>query len=358
MIKQFGITLMAIALTGCHSLGPKSITGSHALYSQAVALSLNEQFLNNLVRLRYRDTPYFLEVGNITASLRFESSVGLDAAVPTGGASSVLAPNVGFSYSTSPTISYAPLQGEDFLRKLLVAVPLESLFVLMQSGWKANRVLGICVERINQLENAPTASGPTPDRSPDRYEEFGRFLTLLENVRNKELIRSKIDAVSAELLVQIMSGPGDEKNITEIKGLLGLDPEEDVYSVSDDFLQERPDAIAIRTRSIMSILFYLSQSVEVPMVHEEAGLVTVTRSADGSIFDWHETPAGQLFRIHQSRERPESAFLAIAYRDHWFYIADNDLDSKSSFMLMSQLFSLNAGTIKSVSPMLTIPVSR
>jgi len=354
----YGIVLIAACATGCHSLGPRSISGSRALYSQAVSLSLNEQFLQNLVRLRYRDTPYFLEVGNITASIKFESAVGLDTTLTTGSGSSLLAPNVGFSYSTTPTISYAPLQGEDFLRKLLVAVPLESLFVLMQSGWKANRVLGICVERINKLENAPTASGPTPELSPDNLEEFVRFLELLEAIRNKELIRSKIDDKSSELLVQIESDSGDESSIAQIKDLLSLDPERVIYSVSTDFLQTRSDTISIRTRSIMSILFYLSQSVEVPKTHEDAGLVTVTQRADGTLFDWGETPAGQLFRVHQSAEKPEDAFLAVPYRDHWFYIKDNDLDSKASFMLMSQLFSLNAGSIKSVNPMLTIPVGR
>lgn len=358
MIKKLATTLVALVLTGCNSFGPKSVTGSHALYSQAIVTSLNEQFLQNLVRLRYRDTPYFLEVGNLTASLKFESSIGLNTALSTSGGSDLLAPSVGLVYSTTPTISYSPLQGEEFLRKVLVAVPLESLFVLMQSGWSANRVLGICVERINGLENASTASGPTPIQPPHHYQDFERFLALLENVRNQELIRSKIDTESARLLVQITSGPGDESSIREIKSLLGLDPAKDLYPVGNDFLQQQSDTIAIRTRSIMSILFYLSQSVEVPAEHEKEGLVTVTLNKDGSRFDWHSTPAGRLFRIHQSRQRPESAFLAVPYREHWFYIEDNDLDSKASFMLMSQLFSLNAGSIKSVSPMLTIPVSR
>jgi len=358
MIKPAAVALAALVFTGCHSIGPNSITGSHALYSQAILTSQNEQFLQNLVRLRYRDTPYFLEVGNLTASLKFESSIGLDAALSTGSGPDLLTPTVGIAYSTTPTISYSPLQGEEFLRKVLVAVPLESLFVLMQSGWSANRVLGICVERINDLENAATASGPTPSHPPRQYEDFERLLSLLESVRNQELIQSKIDAESAQLLVQISSGPGDESRIGEIKKLLGLDLDRDLYSVGNDFLQHRSDTIAIRTRSIMSILFYLSQNVEVPLEHEEKGLVTVTRKEDGSRFEWQTTPAGRLFRIHQSRKQPEAAFLAVPYRGYWFYIADNDLDSKASFMLMSQLFSLSAGSVKGSSPMLTIPVSR
>jgi hypothetical protein len=84
--------------------------------------------------------------------------------------------------------------------------------------------------------------------------------------------------------------------------------------------------------------------------------VTVTRNKDGSKFDWDTTPAGSLFHIRQSEERPDLAFLAIAYRGHWFYLADNDLESKSTFMLLMPLFRLQAGAAKSTGPTLTIPV--
>jgi hypothetical protein len=50
------------------------------------------------------------------------------------------------------------------------------------------------------------------------------------------------------------------------------------------------------------------------------------------------------------------AFVAIPYRGNWFYLADNDLDSKSTFMLLMQLFRLQAGSAKSIGPTLTIPV--
>ena len=136
----------------------ESVRASHSLYGEAISTSLNEQFLQNLVRLRYRESPYFLEVGSVTASLSFESTLGVDAEIATGGVTDLVQPGVGATYANSPTISYAPLQGEEFFRKLMVAVPLESLFVLMQSGWSAARVFGICVERINGIGNAPTAS--------------------------------------------------------------------------------------------------------------------------------------------------------------------------------------------------------
>jgi hypothetical protein len=358
MTKKIGILLAAVILNGCASIGPKSVRQSHGLYGQAISTSLNEQFLQNLVRLRYRESPYFLEVGSVTSSMTFESSLGMESALSTSGGSGILGPEVGASYSTSPTISYAPLQGEDFFRKMLVAVPLESLFVLMQSGWSAKRVFGICVERINDLENAPSASGPTPERPPGDTHHFELLLELLDSVRHTESIQSSIDKKTQNLLVKFENNAGNAETLAELKSALGLASDKNEFSVTSNALERDPETLVIRTRSIMSILFYLSQTVDVPSVHKEAGLVVLTQDADGSPFDWRSTPAGKQFRIRQSARRPRSAYLAVPYGDHWFYIANNDLDTKASFMLMSQLFSLNAGAIETVKPTLTIPVGR
>ena len=159
-------------------------------------------------------------------------------------------------------------------------------------------------------------------------------------------------------MVRMPAVSGSSGTIAQIKELLRLDPGKEDFAVTSNALAQNPETVAIRTRSIMSILFYLSQTVDVPEEHEAAGLVNVTRNPDGSRFDWGTTPAGRLFGIRQSRRRPHDAFLAVPYRNHWFYLGNDDLNSKSSFMLMSQLFSLNAGTIKSVNPTLTIPVGR
>ena len=87
----------------------------------------------------------------------------------------------------------------------------------------------------------------------------------------------------------------------------------------------------------------------------EAGLVTRTQAADGTAFDWNQV-TGNLFRVKSAASRPANAFVSVAYRGEWFYIADNDLESKSTFMLLTQLFNLQAGQIKTVAPALTIGV--
>jgi len=52
------------------------------------------------------------------------------------------------------------------------------------------------------------------------------------------------------------------------------------------------------------------------------------------------------------------ALTHISYRDTWFYIDDIDLDSKSTYQLLMQIYSLQSGAIKSSEPILTIGVGR
>jgi hypothetical protein len=351
------VVTMTLLLTGCHSFGPDELKGTHPLYNEAINSSLNEQYLQNLVRLRYREPTYFLDVATVAATLKLELSGGLNQTqIGNSSATDLLKFNTSGAYTTSPTISYVPLQGEDFVKSVLSPIPLEAVFALTGSGWNTLRVFGLCVERINGLENAPTASGPMPDLAPEHDQEFARLMQLVEGLRGAMLIIPRVDPATKEPQLEIRSSPEYADAIQEIKQLLGLDPDIELYRLSGDFLQHRGDTISIRTRSLMSIFSFLSQHVEAPPSHSSAGLVTVTRNKDGSPFDWSTTLGGGLFHIRQSEDRPDLAFLAIPYRGHWFYIADNDLESKSTFMLLTQLFRLQAGATKSTGPVLTIPV--
>jgi hypothetical protein len=75
-----------------------------------------------------------------------------------------------------------------------------------------------------------------------------------------------------------------------------------------------------------------------------------------ALFNWDKTAGGSLFHIHQSEKQPDMTFVTIPYRGQWFYLTDNDLESKSTFMLLNQLFRLQAGAAKSAGPTLILPV--
>jgi hypothetical protein len=55
---------------------------------------------------------------------------------------------------------------------------------------------------------------------------------------------------------------------------------------------------------------------------------------------------------------PKCAFVAVRYRDYWYYIDDRDQTSKSTFALVTQLNRLDFGRDAPGAPFLTLPVGR
>ncbi len=357
IIRTFGILLVSCFITACQSgFGPGALRTTHPAYNQAIAQSMNEQLLFNIVKLKYYDKPYFLKVGSVTAALAFDAKIGLGSKL--GSSSESISPSLGIAYTDKPTLSFQPLQGEDFLKSVLAPVPVGSLLVLTQSGWSIERVFGLCVERINQLYNAPSASGPTPESMPE-YKDFKQALALIRQLQLAKAIEFGLDVEDQkQIKMRLKSLPGHERSMQELARLLGLKQaiEDTVVKLDYNFLHAHPDSLSIRPRSIASIMFYLSHQIDIPLVHRDQGLVMLTRNADQTPFDWRQTPVGEFFQIKSAKEYPQQAFLAVPYKDYWFYIADNDLKSKSTFMLLSQLFDLQAGQQQYNGPTLTLPV--
>jgi hypothetical protein len=63
-----------------------------------------------------------------------------------------------------------------------------------------------------------------------------------------------------------------------------------------------------------------------------------------------------VFRVAASDTPPQNASVAINYRGSWFYIGDDDLDSKSTFVLLTQLIALHSVPPPAGGPLLSIAV--
>ena len=114
----------------------------------------------------------------------------------------------------------------------------------------------------------------------------------------------------------------------------------------------------ISTRSLLETLYYLSQGIDIPAGHYTDGIVTKTLNSDGSVFDWNEL-TGDLLRIHHSKQRPVQSSVAVQYREYWFFIDDSDLQSKSTFSLLMELYNLEIRGGGAVSaPVLTLGVGQ
>jgi hypothetical protein len=353
------IFLTALLISGCQSnFGPSALNNTHIPYNQAISETLNQQMLLNLVRLKYRDGAYYLGVGNVTASLDFGVNAGIGSNVNMGPSGNVMTSNLGMSYNDSPTISFQPLQGEAFFKSVLTQLPIGTLVLLGTTGWNIDDILGLCVDEINGIENAAKASGVTPKFAP-KYQEFARVQFLFRELQMQRSLKIGASSKEKGVLMKFTETPQNTALLSELMTLLGLPTSTRLVKLDNaEFLdvEKDNDTLTIYTKSIANILSYLAQNVQVPPEHIEKGLVTITKTADGNTFNWSETPAGKLLTVKSSKSRPDNAFLTVAYKDYWYYIADDDLKSKSTFMLLNQLFNYQSGHSVSQGPVLTIPV--
>jgi len=399
---------LSLALSGC-TLGPTAVRFSHKPYNEAIQRTASEQLLLNLVRLQYREPPLFLEIGSVAAQFNFAASARADAMLIEDDAYSrtnnpeSLGLGAEVGYEERPTVTYRPLQGDDFVKRLLTPVDLDTIVLLTHSGWNVDRVLRLTVRALNGLDNANRASGPTPVAAPD-FESFARAVALLRDMQWEGQLEfgyeSRLTDLSAGLPAQTVSAAdilaavqagyrfrtvSDDRvvlvapanvlvmrvppqavataSMQELAKLLGLATGRTSYDVqavanvgpNPAVEPGSRSSVDVATRSVMGTLFYLSQAVEVPPAHREAGVVTTTLDDQGAPFDWTRV-TGDLFRVHSSALPPCSAAVAVRYRGYWFYIDDADLTSKSTFGLLGQLLALQAGGEVNVAPLLTLPV--
>lgn len=352
-----------LMVSGCATrIGPKTIPAARFEYNERIARSQNDQLLLNLVRLRYRDTPVFLDVGTVIAQYRLNAQLGVLPRVNIDAAGQAeLGADIGASYSEQPTITYEPISGAEFTRRLLTPISPQTIMLLSQSGWSVERLLLCCVDSINGISNAPVASGPTPDRIPDnsRFRSVAKLLRELQLTGSLEFMSAQ-DTETGGALLKVDKPEADAPRadlLRKIRATLQLDSEVEAFRLAHRRLQRAADEIVMTGRSLLGALFFLSHNVDPPEAHKSGGLVTIVKGTGQGSVGWKEV-SGDILRISSAESRPPSAFVAIRYRNTWFYINDADLNSKATFNLLTYLLSLQSAGQEGIDAMLTVPVGR
>src|SRR5204862_6248837 len=93
-------------------------------------------------------------------------------------------PQMEFSGATRPTLSYTPLDDQDFTRRLFTPISLEGTAYLAKTTWPISTVFRLYLENLNWVSNAETASGPTP-KTPPTFEEFRRGVLALQALQDR-----------------------------------------------------------------------------------------------------------------------------------------------------------------------------
>ena len=383
-------------------------------YNDSVKVTTERQLLLNIVRLRYIDTPSSLSVTTIAEQP--EIVAGLKA-IPFftsaaagnsfGGYAGSILPSAELSGAVRPTLSYSPLDDQEFTRRLFTPITLEGTLYISKTTWSASTVFRLYLENMNWVSNAETASGPTPRVAPD-YEEFQAGIHALQRLQDRKLMAfysedreekltdpvphgagvaaAAVESVKAgfeyrgdsdngwvvtrkqkQPILRIGAIPEGDPDWGVFSRVFQLDPECRSFDITTDsldpFIAGEKGAglrqIDLETRSLIQVLFFVSQGVDVPGEHVASGVAPSTTDSDGANFDWHKVMHGLLhIRCVGGKKPPATAHVAVQYKGYWFYIDESDRDSKSTFSLLMELSRLELGVrTGQQAPLLTLPLN-
>ncbi len=339
-------------LAGCKSIGPPTIARDRLNYNEAISDSWKAQVLLNLVKLRYMDTPIFLDVAQIVGGYTLQTSANVGGQLSSQRAIQGNSFLMGAQalYTDRPTITYMPLTGDRFLRGMLDPVPPASIFRLMQSGYAADFVLMLSVDSLNGLRNRSFRGGVPQPAEP----EFLRVLELLRKMQEAGGVglRTTTGADKEKGIVIVLRKEDVSEDVLamgrEVRGLLKLSATADRFNLVYSPLPLTADELAVGSRSILQMMQALATYVEVPKADVDQHRTVPMPEVTG---------AQPLLKIHCDKARSQDAFAAVEYRGHWFWVDDRDWNSKRTFSTLLFLFTLSSGGVGENLPLLTIPTS-
>jgi hypothetical protein len=348
------LLVLLLSITGCSSIGPKSVTRDRFDYNTAISDSWKEQTLLNIVKIRYADMPLFVEVASIVSGYTLESSVSLNGMLSSSDAIQRDSLSLGSNgkFIDRPTITYVPITGSQFNKSFMTPIPPGAVLFLMQSGWSAELIFPLTVDSINGMRSQMLAGANQRRGDPEYY----RVIELIREIQLSGAIGMRIkkgeNLEDTTVLFFQKEGLQPETLAArqELSGLLGLNPEVREARVNYGLIPGGDDEIAMQTRSMLQIMIQLATKIDVPPEHVEEGRTVPTMATSGS-----DVGHRKLMNIHHSKERPADAFTAVKYRDYWYWVDDGDFRSKRTFAFLMILFSLTETGGKEGLPLVTIP---
>jgi hypothetical protein len=334
-------------------------------YNAAIAQSTREQMLLNIVRSRYLEVPVFLTVSSVLTQYEYDRSLGLGGIFESGaGTNDIFTGDTNLGFSERPTITYLPVEGQEFSAHLLSDIPADIIFAAAQAGWPIDIFMRIGIQRLGAAENMSfgeipaTGDGDLKTQFANEFKKLKRFKRMIELIfilSDNEVIEvqqvEENDKRQSYLIIAENVQEDLRPMLGELRALIGL-TNRTRFRITDRVTNLKDDEISIQTRSVMAMMEFMARGVEVPLAYLEEGRVIDygLQTIDGQI------AKGLIpFRMRSSKNRPEDVFAKVRYQDYWYYIDHNDITSKRALSLIIVLFRLQAPTPAGAAPILTLP---
>jgi hypothetical protein len=363
------VCLMPMALGGC-AMATRAVKTDFTAYNQVLEENQSQQMLLNLVRLHYHEVPLFMQVGTIVSS--YQSSAGgnlsynLNNLIPFGGllfgsygTSSSAGGGISYNFGSSPTVTYSPIDGDAFTKQFLANITPETFCLLIKSGWPADKLGRLLVERVILHSGKVLVS----HHGASTHDEFVAWANSLREAQKKyklEVLNYTPPAAKETTAapVPVTNTPAISTNSpaaapdTNAPAAVTAATNSPTAPPPDSSAPE-PGSLCISTgdsilmvkrisfRSLYDAMFVAAKNCETP--DSQKNTSNPSERANGAI------------KIHCSLLHPRNASVCVWYKHHYYYILNNDIDSKDTLLFLMTLYRIQASPTASGAT-LTLPV--
>ena len=387
-IALSGALVLAMCLTGCAST--MALDRAVMAYDSSTAESVSKQLLLNIARAHNNQPMHFTAISSIAATYKFSVSAGITPAL-TGERSSLILPIIGGSAEENPTISIAPMQGDEFTQRLLTPFQEQKLTLLLRQGYDVDTLLRLLGAEI-RLETDSKVVSVNHNRPSDTegYVVFRRIVAHLSAIQDRQSLHVEPlhyqfswtvpeDAVTPESFQSTFkefSATHDEdhkvyriaKRINGRVMITNYDPGEltnherfelheqaDEAPFNDVLIDIRPGHVGgdwpihgrLRLRSFHEVLTFLGRGIE-----EEPEIDVKPDPRTPSI---QENPIKTL-DIMEAKELPKGMDLAVSLNGFQYALRPQTgyQWNRKAFSMLYQLFQMSVSAVSATGPAITI----
>ncbi len=213
-------------LAGC--LSPPTLTRAVVSYDEAITDSISKQLLLNIARAHHHQPVHFTGVSNVAATFDFRVNAGATPAL-TGESGTTILPVFGGSVAENPTISIAPIDGEEFTRRLLTPFQESKFTLLLRQGGDIDLLLRLMAKELRLNDHGEDVAYRNSPTDKSGYEMFRKVVLHISAIQDANRLYAE-----AMLFERTWTIPADSVTAEGFKALeqdylVAYDPQHKTY---------------------------------------------------------------------------------------------------------------------------------
>lgn len=220
--------LMVLSPAGC--LSPPTLNRAVLAYDEAITDAISKQLLINIARAHHHEPVHFTGVANVAATFDFRVSAGATPTL-TGEHGRTLVPLFGGSVAENPTISIAPIEGEEFTKRLLTPFQESKLTLLLRQGVDIDLLLRLMAKELRLKDHGQEIAYRNSPSDKTGYDMFRKVVLHLSAIQDANRLYAEAMTFERTWTIPAESVTAEGFAALEQQYLITYHPEQRAYTL-------------------------------------------------------------------------------------------------------------------------------